>query len=224
MTGTGSQLSLTLKLREDATLANYLGSAAGRLRQATGVVYLWGAPGSGRSHLLQGLCHEAIDAGRSAIYIEAPARPEPQVLSGIGQFELVCIDDIDRLVGQGERLEIALFHLVNEVRDRGGKLVLAGRALPPELGVNLPDLRSRLLAAAHLETDHLDDDAKLRVLQRKAEAQGFALSDQVGRFIMSRADRNMTALISLLERLEAESLRRQKRVTLPFVREILALP
>ncbi len=223
MTVPRSQMSLTLKLRHDATLSNYLGLAAERLLAASGIVYLWGEAGSGRSHLLQGLCHEAAAAGRSTIYVEAPVQAEPRILEGLEQFELVCIDDIDSVLGQNEAWEIALFHLVNGVRDQGGKLVTSAVPAPRDLKVNLPDLKSRLIAAELVPTDQLDDNAKLTVLKLKAQAQGFGLSDEVGRFIMSRSDRNMTALISLLEQLEAESLRRQKRVTVPFVREILAL-
>jgi len=216
------QLPLNIRLRDDATLATYVGNAARRLLDTKGMVFVWGAPGTGRSHLLQAACHDARDAGESPIYLTGLAQHAAGVLDGLEQLPLVCIDDIHEIL-PSEAWETALFHLVNAVRDRGGRLIVSANCAPARLDVGLADLRSRLLGAASIETDNLDDSQKLAVLKQKAAVQGFDLGDEVGRFIMSRADRDVRTLMDLFAKLEIETLRRQKKVTIPFVKEVLGL-
>jgi len=87
----------------------------------------------------------------------------------------------------------------------------------------LPDLHSRLLGAIAVETDALNDKQKLAVLQQRAKDRGFVLNNDVGQYIMSRAARDMSNLVKMLERLELESLRYQKKITIPFAKQILSL-
>lgn len=220
MTSSGYQLPLDIKLRDDATFANYVGEARHRLDPSNSVTYLWGAPGTGRSHLLQAACHHAEGLGQRALYLCEPSHYPAEVLSGLEQLDLVCIDDLEEIVGKRD-WEVALFHLVNAVRDHGGRMIVSSYHAPRELAIELADLRSRLLAAPALETDRLDDDQKLEVLTRKARGKGFDMNDEVGRFIISRSPRDMRDLILLLERLEVETLRQQKRVTIPLVKSLI---
>jgi len=101
-------------------------------------------------------------------------------------------------------------------------IVSADRGIQ-RLAIRLPDLKSRLLAAHAIETDRLDDKGKLQLMQQKASRQGFRLADDVGQFIMSRSDRDVRSLVNLLARLEVETLRQQKKVTIPFVKQVLEL-
>lgn len=216
------QLPLDIKLREDATYANYLGEAGKRLRATNGIIYVWGAPGTGRSHLLQAACHEARLAGESAIYLVGIGQHSPEVIRDLEHLELVCIDDIHEIAGNAD-WETALFHLINGVRDRGASLILSANKPVSELAVKLADLQSRLKAAQGIATDQLDDAGKLALLQQKAAGQGYDLAEEVGRFILSRSGRDLPTLLALLERLEIETLRRQKRVTIPLVKQVLGL-
>ena len=219
MSAVPRQLHLDIKLRDDATFANYLGHAGEKLQSASGIVYLRGEEGSGRSHLLQAACHAANSGGRTSIYLVATEH-DSAVLTALEAIDVVCIDDVDSVAGNRD-WETGLFHLVNGVRDNNRTLVLSARASAHKLPVLLPDLRTRMLAAAQIETDELDDDAKISLLKQKAARKGFLLPDEVGRFIMSRTSRDMPSLISLLARLEVETLRQQKRVTIPLVKQML---
>ncbi|MBD3646508.1 MAG: DnaA regulatory inactivator Hda, partial [Pseudomonadales bacterium] len=104
------QLTLNIKLRDDATFSNYIGEAAERLRNGTPLVHVWGDEGSGRSHLLEAACHEAHNDGASAIYIAGLDEHGSEILRDLESVELVCLDDIDRVLGD-ESWELALFHL-----------------------------------------------------------------------------------------------------------------
>lgn len=214
------QLPLDIKLREDATIANYVGGAGGRLLASDGVIFVWGPPGTGRSHLLQGVCHDVLARGGQAIYLSELSVYAPDILSELHALDVVCLDDVQNIVGEDE-WEVALFHLINHVRDTGGKLVIAANQPSIQLAVQLGDLRSRILAAPVIETDTLDDLQKIELLQGKAVRQGFELSEEVARFILSRTNRDIPSLIDLVARLELETLRYQKRVTIPFVKQVI---
>lgn len=213
------QLPLDIKLREDATFANYLGLAPRRFA-ASGVHVVYGEAGSGKSHLLQAACHHARAAGRVALYVDSPGRHAASLLDGLESVDTICIDEVDTVLG--DRLwETGLFHLINAVRDHGGTLIVAARPSPSNLRVALPDLRSRLLAADAIETDALTDLQKLQLLQEKARRQGFELGEDVARFILTRAERSPRALIDLLAKIEVATLARQRKVTIPLVKTVL---
>lgn len=216
------QLTLNIKLRDDATFSNYVGEAAARLHSAGSPVLIWGAPGSGRSHLLEAACHEAHNEGCSAIYLAKLDEHGPEILRDLETVELVCLDDVDRIVGDAD-MELALFHLINGSRDHDHRLILASDCAASQLSVELNDLRSRLLGAVSIQTDQLSDDEKLAALRIRAHNRGFELNEEVGHYILGRAGRSMSNLVSLLHRLETESLTHQRKLTIPFVKSVLRI-
>ena len=216
------QLHLGLKPEAHARLEDYVGEAAMKLASLNGLIYLSGAKGGGKSHLLQGLCRNTADAGGSAIYLPALHALDASVLKGLESVHLLCLDDIDQVIGQ-ESWQIALFHLVNACRDRGNKLVMSGVEPVAALDASLADLASRMKSAYLVTTDELTDDEKLEVVRRKAQRLGFAISEEVCRFILSRSPRDMHHLARLVAQLDEETLMRQKKVTVPLVKDALGL-
>jgi len=212
------QLTLDIKLRDDATFGNFVGTAGAVLADAGDWCYLWGTPGSGRSHLLQALCHQHP----KSIYLNGLRRLSAEVLQGLEVMDVVCIDDVDEVMGDRD-WEEGLFHLLNHVRDQGRRIVVSAPEPATRLAIELADLRSRLIAAESIRTDNLNDDEKLQVLMQRADNRGFRLGEEVGRFILSRASRDMRQLFDLLEKIELETLRQGKRVTIPFVKQTLSL-
>ena len=134
----------------------------------------------------------------------------------------MCLDDIESAL-EDRVWEVALFHLINSVRDGGSRLVISSSSPASGLQCQLPALASRLRGAVAVETDQLSDLQKLEVLKKKASNRGFTLNDEVARFILGRAPREMNHLVDLLERLESETLRLQKKLTIPFVKQTLQL-
>jgi len=212
------QLALDITLRDDATFANYVGEAKTRLAHPGQLVYLWGPHQTGLSHLLQACC-QGVTGG---IYLTNLDKLSAEILQQLDAMPLVCIDDVDLIVGQQD-WEEALFHLINGIKDGGKRIIIAAHQSARQLPVKLPDLHSRLLGAIAVETDVLNDKQKLAVLQQRAKDRGFVLNNDVGQYIMSRAARDMSNLVKMLERLELESLRYQKKITIPFAKQILSL-
>jgi len=212
------QFTLDFKLSPDAVFENYVGDAVAKIQQHSDWQFIWGRAGSGRTHLLQAAC-QATPGG---IYLGQLERLSAEVLRDLERLPLVCLDDVDSILGEKD-WEEGLFHLMNGIKDRGGRLLLAAEAPAIQHNIQLLDLQSRLKAATAIETDQLDDEQKILVLQRRAQHWGFDLSADVGRFIISRSPRDMVKLLDMLKRLEMETLRQQKRVTIPFVKHTLQL-
>ncbi|QKT02758.1 DnaA regulatory inactivator Hda [Ectothiorhodospiraceae bacterium 2226] len=198
------------------------GAALAALRGPERLIYLWGAPGTGKSHLLQAACAEAANAQASSAYLplHEPALA-PAMAAGLESIALVCVDDLDAVAGQ-PAWEAALFGLYNEVSAGGGRLVFAAAAPPQALPLGLADLRSRLSACAVFHLEPLDDADKVHALRRQGARRGLDVSEEVAWFLLRHWRRDLPALCALLDRLDRASLAAQRRVTIPFVRGVIA--
>jgi DnaA family protein len=216
------QLALKFSLDDHTSLDDYVGESGSKLVHLSGFIYLSGSKGSGKSHLLQGICHRAMSEGHSAIYLTALSVLEPGVLEGLEQKDLVCLDDVDDILELAD-WQRALFHLINSVKDAGNTLIVSSKIPVSVLKLELGDLDSRIRGAYLLSTDQLDDEQKLEVVERKARRRGFDMSQEVCRFILGRSRRDMHNLAHLVDQLDEQTLRRQKKVTIPFVKAALGL-
>ena len=154
-----SQLALPLRLADHAVFDSFLATGneavVDYLRSLTESTpghgaWLWGAPATGKSHLLQAACERFADR---AVYVPLQEiyTAGAGLLEGLGSRDLICIDDVDKIVGD-DAWEQALFNLCNEVHDAGHQLVVGATSPPRESGFLLADLRSRMqrLPAFHL--------------------------------------------------------------------------
>lgn len=221
------QLPLRIGLRDSATFANFYPGENGPLchalqQAAEPFIYLWGGSGCGKSHLLQAACHEVSEAGGTAIYLPL-AEPEglqPQVLEGMEQMSLVCLDDLQAVAGKPD-WELALFHLYNRLRDSGGRLIATADAPPAALQLGLADLVSRLGWGPVYQLSSPDDEVRSAALRLRAANRGMEMPPEVADYLLKRASRDMHALFSLLERLDEHSLAAQRKLTIPFVRDLI---
>lgn len=231
------QLPLGIGLKDDARFDNFycrpdsanafaLAAVAALLAGREQFVCLWG--GQGRSHLSQALCLEAGQLGLRAQYLglaslaaqELTADSVESVLAGLEHLDLVCLDDVHCVAGQ-RHWESALFHLFNRLRDAGVPLLMTSQENPAHLAVALPDLQSRLQWGLSCQLQPLSDDDKLHLLQRRAEARGLQLGDEVAHYLITRVARDPASLFNLLDRLDRASLQEKRKLTIPFVRQVL---
>ncbi|MFT5879485.1 MAG: DnaA family protein [Moritella sp.] len=233
-----AQLSLPVQLPDGETFSSFYPGENVQLLTALKnaaigdgdpFIYLFGHRSSGTSHLLHATCTECTDADRSAAYLpmEMSVMMSPSVLDGMEHLDVVCIDNIEMIAGISE-WEIALFNFYNRWRDSHnqldqGSLIVTGNSAARHLGIELPDLLSRLDWGVSYQLQLLDDDAKLAALQLRAEFRGLKLPVDVGRFLLNRSSRDMKALIAILNTLDSASISAQRRLTIPFVKETLSL-
>lgn len=224
------QLALNVALDDEATLENfYIGDNASVMQALTDLlsaqdhnVFLWGKSGCGCSHLLQAICHQAQQHRLSALYISLQDLSElsPALFENLEQYRLVAIDDIQSVIDYPEWQE-ALFHFYNRTQISGTSLLFAAKQPPRALNLSLADLMSRLCHSLVFQVNSLTDEQKVQAIILRAKNRGLMLSPGVGVFLLQHYQRNMTALFQLLEQLDMASIAAQRKITLPFVRQVL---
>ena len=223
------QLPLAVRLRERATFDSFIaGDNAELLLRlqamavgASGVCWIWGGAGSGRSHLLQAVC-AAVPAPRRAAYL--PLRQFEHIdadwLEGWGAFECLCIDDLPLALGDAGR-ERALFNLFREREERGAPLVVSADAPPAAQRWVLADIASRFGGSAVFQLHALDEAGQGEALRRRAALRGVELPEETLRWVQRRWPRDMRALCELLDTLDDAALAAQRRLTVPFIRQVV---
>lgn len=172
--------------------------------------FLWGEPGSGKTHLLRACAARYFDAADNAW------------LSGAGAVAdnapgIVAVDNVERLDGEGQ---IALFNLFNRLRAAGGRLLTAAGQPPLQLALR-EDLRTRLGSGLIYRLQALTDGEKIAALAAQAAARGLRLSPDALDYLLARAPRDMRSLSAFVVALDRYSLEHKRAITLPLLREVL---
>lgn len=223
-----SQLALPIGLDDHAVFESFLpagneelmdrllGLASG---EAEGGCWLWGAPSTGKTHLLQAVCDRA---GDRSVYvpIRVLADAGPALIAGLESRDIVCIDDLDGVAGR-EAWERAVFNLYNELQSSAGQLIVAAATAPRESGFDLLDLASRMSQLPTYGLKPLAEQDRVAALRLRAGHRGLDLPEETARYLLKRCRRDMTTLYTLLDRLDREALRAKRRLTIPFVRDVL---
>jgi DnaA family protein len=224
-----TQLALPLQLADHAVFASYLNSGNEALVATLSRIaaddkghgcWLWGASATGKTHLLQAVCEAAGDRA-AYMPLAMVAEAGPGVLDGLSSRELVCIDDMDKVAGQAE-WELALFDLCNQIFDAGSQLLVSAASTPRECPIEMADLRSRLARLPVFQIHALGEDERVSALQLRSRHRGLELPDDAARYLLKRSRRDMASLYELLDTLDREALRAKRRLTIPFVREVLS--
>ena len=178
---------------------------------------LWGPPGSGKSHLLRATVADAIARGHAAEYVAEPGSLIAMDPDTLAARSLVAVDAIETASTDAQG---RLFSLFNALRAARHRFVGAARASPAGLGVR-EDLRTRLGWGLVYEVVALADEEKPAALAAYARRRGFAVPDDVIRYLLGHARRDMPALLGALAALDHYSLALRRPVTLSLLREWL---
>lgn len=222
-----NQLPLLIQAPENASFDNFIAGDNQQLifsleNKSELLIFLWGETGSGKTHLLQALASNYQACDLNALYIPLQMSNDfsPELLEGLEYMDLVCLDDLHAVVGQQE-WEVALFHFFNKMREQNARLIIAADNSAVNLAIQLADLRSRLSWGLTYQTKILSDQDKLKVLQLRAHSRGFEMTDEVAGYLLNHATRELSGLIDLLEKLDYESLAKQRKLTIPFIKNYL---
>lgn len=187
----------------------------GTLREGERAFYLWGAPASGRTHLLRAALAAMRASGARVAF--CPGEDELFALEP-ESVDAAAVDDVDRLGGLAQG---ALFRLYNALREKGGALLAAGNAPPARLSLRA-DVLTRLAWGLVYEIHALSDAEKTRALADHAAARGFSLQPDLTHYLLTHARRDMRTLMAMVESLDRYSLEAKRPVTLRLLRELLA--
>ena len=189
-------------------------------------LYVYGQAGVGKSHLLQACVLMAQEADADAVFISGtellkiPAQQASECLAGLESVSLLCVDDLDQLIVNLDWAQ-AWFHLYNQLMQRGGCIVASSNSSPRQVDCALEDLRSRLQLANVFQLQPLNDEACGLMLQAKAKQKGLELSDELVAFVLARSARGLPNLLAVLDQLDAASWHEKRRITIPFVKQVM---
>lgn len=224
------QLPLGVRIPDRAVFATFLparnAEATAHLERLAGgtlagTAWVCGPPGAGKSHLLQAACVQASESMRAGFFpLTQLCTLGPEVLDGVAQLECLCLDDLDRVIGNLE-WEHALFGILREIDEREARLIVSAGRPPSLVQWALPDLGSRFTASMVFQLRALDESEQQEALRLRAHTRGFELPDETSRWLQRRFPRDMRALYELLDTLDEAALVAQRRLTVPFIRSVL---
>lgn len=176
--------------------------------------YLWGAGGSGKTHLLKAVQESLREQGASTGWLD-PTQGEPPEFDE--RWSAVLMDDVHLYTAVQQHAAFAWF-----VQAQALQLgVLAAGALPPADLKLREDLRTRLGWGHVFQLQVLSEPERRAVLRQAADTRGIFLGDEVMDFILTRFSRDLGSLMQLLEHLDAYALQTQRAITIPLVKSML---
>ena len=187
-------------------------------RKWNGFLYLWGAPGTGKTHLLRAVCLEAAAYRARCAYL-CTAANTTDIDSLSSNYDIICLDGVDQLAPRDEK---SLLFLYERLRTDGGSLLVSARQNIQTLPLQLNDLRSRLQWGLNYRLKPLNDHDRLLALQQRVRSHALSVPDNVLCYLIEHTSRDTYSLFSSLETLIQEAGRHNKPLTTHFIRQRLA--
>lgn len=224
------QLTLRLSPQEVYRLDNFLfaddalAEAVDEFCQGRGsdFLYLCGVGGTGKTHLTLAIADEVQQHSRVAYlnFQELRQTAEPAALKSLLDADILCLDAVEAIAGDKHWQE-ALFHGFNDIKQQQKRLLIATENPPSQLSIELADLRSRLATGLVFQLPVMTDNRKQQALILQAQSRGLILSDEVAQYLLRHYGRDMPSLMAVLQKLDKASLQAQRRLTIPFVKEVM---
>ncbi len=232
------QLPLQIELRADASFDSFVAEEEAVamllfqlqmaiMRGQSGCWYLHGPDGSGKTHLLQAACRFAHQWERRCVYLDL-ADPEvtawPDLLNGLEESDVITLDSVDAVI-QEPAWQLALANLLRQAADHGRVVLLAGQRQLAEWPVREPALAEQLSAVVPVSLQPVTEpEAQMLALQRHGRLRGLQLPKSVVKYLVRAFDHDLEAALLALQHVERASLIEKRRITLPFVKQVLAQP
>ena len=221
-----NQLGLPISLDSKMLLDNFLGNrhlldfiAQLYVDQTSAEIYVYGAPGLGKTHLLQGAALRALSDQHSAMYIDCHNSLPIHVLESIEQLNWISIDNIDAINDNQQDL---FFDLYNRAKQAKVSMLISGPDLPSKLDV-MKDLKTRLGLATIFQLEELDDKLTMSVLNNQMSDRNLSIEAKVYEYLFKHYSRDVKVLITAMDDLDKASLQAKQSITIPFVKKTLRL-
>ena len=180
--------------------------------------YLWGEPGSGKTHLLRAVVETLREQGAGIGWLDASVMEPPEFSES---WAGVILDDCHLYTAVQQQGAFNWFVNALSSADGHPRWVLAAGALPPADLMLREDLRTRLGWGHVFELHALTEPERRAVLRIEADARGVFLSDEVMGFMLNRFSRDLSSLMQLLDQLDGYALQTQRAITIPLIKAML---
>lgn len=185
-------------------------------------IFVHGPTGVGKTHLGKSLWYLNRDQNQRTAYLplDQAKALDPALIDRWGEFDLVVLDGLGAVAGD-TAWERALFRVLEELREQGGRVLALGRKPPDGLGFRLEDLGSRLAWGPVYRLTPLSDGGLEDLSLHLAKQRGLTLSRPIAKYLVRTLKRDPKSISEAIEQLDQAALTAQHRLTLPFVRSVL---
>lgn len=180
-------------------------------------LFVYGGVGMGKTHLMHAIGRALLDnfAGMKIVYTSSE-RFMNEMISCIKNdrmamfhqhyrlADVLLIDDIQVLSGK-ERTQEEFFYTFNELHDHQKQIVISSDSPPKNIPGLVERLRSRFEWGLIVDVQPPDLETKMAILDKKAEAEGVELPEDVRVFIATKTKSNVRELEGALVKLIAYS-------------------
>jgi len=195
-------------------------------------LFLYGAVGLGKTHLLQAIGHRTSEAGYRVMYLSAEqftnqliaaiqGRKQEEFRSRYRSADVLLIDDIQFIAGK-EQTQQEFFHTFNELYEDGKQIVITSDKSPALIPQLEERLRTRFEWGMIADIQAPDMETRVAILRAKAEEQHARVPDEVLNLIASRYTNNIRELEGSLTRVLAYARLTNDPLSLELVQAALA--
>lgn len=180
-------------------------------------LFIYGGVGMGKTHLMHAIGRALADnfAGMKIVYTSSERFMNEMIQcitsQRMSQFhqhyrnaDVLLVDDI-HILGGKERTQEEFFHTFNELYEHQRQIVISSDSSPKEIPGLVERLRSRFEWGLMVDVQAPDLETKMAILDKKAEAEGIRLPEDVRIFIATKTKSNVRELEGALVKLIAYS-------------------
>ena len=192
----------------------WLGRSGARASRSPVPTYLWGASGSGKTHLLKAVREAMREQGAVVGWLDAGMQEPPPFSES---WAAVLLDDVHLFTAVQQQAAFNWF-----VHAQTLQRAVIGSGDQPPVGLRLrDDLRTRLGWGHVFGLAVLSEPERRAVLRQAADARGVFLGDEVMDFMLTRFSRDLPSLMELLDLIDAYALQTKRAITVPMIRAMM---
>lgn len=178
-------------------------------------LFLYGATGLGKTHLMQAVAHEIAKQGKEFYYFTSDKFVNQLVnaiqhgkvdefKAKIKKTDLLIIDDIHVIAGK-RKTSNEFLNLFNELFNKNKQIILASDRHPNALTELDDSIKSRISGGLSVALDPPELDMRVQILQKKSKAMGISLPKECALFIAQHVVANVRELEGALNKVVAIS-------------------
>ena len=227
-----TQLTLDLPQAQTLWLESFIDGQPARPRQRLmqalcdhppkRFILIQGPHGSGRSHLLQGLCNRFNSVSRPCLYVPLARSHQlsPAFLHQTEDTDLVCLDDLDHLTHQSD-WAIAIERFISAFMMQSGVLMISSHCAIEDLSRSNPTLKPYLQLFSTITTQTLSQTENIQLICQRGNALGLDIRHHAAKYLAQHYGPNSATLMQHMQTLNLASLRAERAITIPFIKSIL---
>ena len=185
-------------------------------------IFLYGLEKTGKTYLLQSLCNHYFSEGKTSLLIPLKEVKDlgSQITESLESLDLICIDDIDLIVGDN-LWEVGIFNLINNCLLTNCRLVFCSSLNPSSINFDLKDLTSRIKKINHIEIFPVKATNLSKAIKFIANSRSINLDKREIDYLITYSERSIANLINIIEKLDDLSMELKRKITIPLIKEVI---